>query len=45
MAKLGVPSALLDVLRALHKTVNFAVEGVKKTVGSITGWSDRAVQS
>jgi hypothetical protein len=39
MAKLGVPPALLNVLRALHKTVNvkFAVEGVEKTVGSIIG--------
>jgi hypothetical protein len=39
MAKLGVPPALLNVLRALHKTVNvkFSVEGVEKTVGSIIG--------
>ena len=40
MAKLGVPPALLNVLRALHKTVNvkFSVEGVEKTAGSTVGF-------
>jgi hypothetical protein len=39
MAKLGVPPALLNVLRALHKTVDvkFSVEGVEKAAGSTIG--------
>ena len=39
MAKLGVPPGVLEVLQALHETVNvkFSVEGVEKTVGSTIG--------
>jgi hypothetical protein len=39
MAKLGVPPGVLEVLQALHETVNvkFSVEGVEKTAGSTIG--------
>jgi hypothetical protein len=39
VAKLGVPPGVLEVLQALHETVNakFSVEGVEKAVGSIIG--------